>query len=54
MFVEEHKEIKFETNRGRDAFIDELMEIFDKYISDDELDEVADLLDCSHYKQKEM
>lgn len=49
MFVEEHEELKFETTRGRDEFVEEILEICDKYLPFDGLDEVSDLLDCPHY-----
>lgn len=52
MFVEEREELKFETNRGRDAFVDEIIEICDNYLVGEVLDEVSDLLDCPHYNQK--
>lgn len=31
MFVEERDEVKFETNRGRDAFVEKIIEICDDY-----------------------
>ena len=52
MFVEEHDEMKFETNKGRDEFVEEILEVLDRKVTIDELNEVSDLLDCPHYKQK--
>lgn len=51
MFVEEHEKETFPANWRRDQFVDEILEACDKYITDDELDEVANLLDCPRYKQ---
>ncbi len=47
MFEEKLDEIKFESNRGRDAFIAEVMEAIDTHISDDETEEISKLLDIN-------
>lgn len=44
MFVEEFEEPKFDVNRGRDAFIEEVLEILEPLTSD-ELDDISNLLE---------
>ena len=51
MFVEEHPKETFPANRRRDEFVEEILEICDKYLPFDGLDEVSDLLDCPHYQE---
>ena len=47
MFLEEMEEVKFDSNRGRDAFIKEVMEAVDIYITDEEMEEISKLLEVS-------
>ena len=50
MFVEELNEIEFESYRGRDAFIAEVMEAIDIHITDDEIEEISKLLGINWFK----
>ena len=45
MFVEEMNEIEFESNRGRDAFIEEVMDVLDNHLTNDEIEEISKLLE---------
>ncbi len=45
MFVEEINEIEFESNRGRDAFIGEVMDVLDNNLTNDEIEEISKLLE---------
>lgn len=45
MFVEEMNEIEFESNRGRDAFIEEVMDVLDNNLTNDEIEEISKLLE---------
>lgn len=45
MFVEEINEIEFESNRGRDAFIEEVMDVLDNNLTNDEIEEISKLLE---------
>ena len=45
MFVEEINEIEFESNRGRNEFIEEVMDVLDTHVTDDEIEEISKLLD---------
>ena len=52
MFVEEMNEIEFESNRGRDAFIEEVMDVLDNNLTNDEIEEISKLLEIDwlfHY-----
>ena len=43
MFKEEIIELKFESNIGRDAFIEEVLNSIDNKITSDELNEISEL-----------
>ena len=45
MFKEEITELKFESNIGRDAFIEEVLNSIDNKITSDELNEISKLFD---------
>ena len=45
MFVEEVEEIQFDTYRGREEFIKEVLEVVDNKVTDEELKEISELLD---------
>ena len=45
MFVEEMNEIEFESNRERDAFIEEVMDVLDNHLTNDEIEEIYKLLE---------
>ena len=47
MFVEELNETEFESYRGRDAVIAEVMEAIDTHVTDDEIEEISKLLDIN-------
>lgn len=44
MFKEEINELKFESNRGRDEFIEEVLNSIDNKPTQDELNEISKLL----------
>ena len=45
MFVEEINEIEFESNRGRNEFIEEVMDVLDNHLTNDEIEEISKLLE---------
>ncbi len=47
MFEEKLDEIEFESYRGRDAFIAEVMEAIDTHVTDDEIEKISKLLDIN-------
>ena len=47
MFGEERIEDKFSTYRGREEFIRELMEVVDNKVTDEEIEEISELLEVS-------
>lgn len=47
MFVEEIPEERFHSNRGRDKFIENVLNSLDNKVTDEEIDEVSRLLDIS-------
>lgn len=44
MFKEEIPELKFESNRGRDQFIESVLNSVDNKITKKDIDEITDLL----------
>ena len=44
MFEEEFEELKFNGNRGRDAFVEEILDILEP-VSQEELDDISKLLE---------
>ena len=47
MFKEEMAELKFESNKGRDEFIESVLKSLDKDITAEDINEISDLLDIS-------